>query len=56
MAGPEEPDDEELASPTTFFSFKDADSDEAPYSGTSPMSKESGKFSEDSTASNCRKK
>lgn len=42
----EEPD-EALASPTAFFSFT-----EDPDSETSPMSKESGRFSEDSKVSN----
>lgn len=55
-AEPGEPDEDAVASPTTVFSFIAAHSDEDPDSETSPMSKVSGRFSEDSIVSNCRER
>lgn len=51
-----EPEEEALASPTTFFSFTDEHSAEDPDSEISPMSKVSGRFSGDSKVSNCIQK
>lgn len=57
MSGPEPdtPDDEAPAPVSRFFSFCDASSLPVPESGTSPMSKVSGSFSEESFEQLCNK-